>query len=194
MDALSSARSDILRPYTRIVRARREAKAGLLVNVPTALIGILIIALALALAVAGVVLVHRLVPIELRKSHSTGLGQIRGSLGAMFAIIVGFAAFLTLNKYHGAQLTVQSEAENVHEIYYLAEPLPQPKREQIQGLAISYARVVIEEEWPLRREGRTSQRANDIAVELRRSIQEGYKTSSDAQQGFTGTCSPYWTS
>jgi hypothetical protein len=194
MDALSSARSDILRPYTRIVRARREAKAGLLVNVPTALIGILIIALALALAVAGVVLVHRLVPIELRKSHSTGLGQISRNLGAMFAIIVGFAAFLTLNKYYGAQLTVQSEAENVHEIYYLAEPLPQPKREQIQGLAISYARVVIEEEWPLRREGRTSQRANDIAVELRRSIQEGYKTSSDAQQGFTGNCSPYWTS
>ena len=132
MDALSSARSDILRPYTRIVRARREAKAGLLV-VPTVLLGILIIALALALAVAGVVLVHRLVPIELRKSHSTGLGQISRNLGAMFAIIVGFAAFLTLNKYYGAQLTVQSEAENVHEIYYLAEPLPQPKREQIQG-------------------------------------------------------------
>jgi hypothetical protein len=136
MDALSSARSDILHPYTRIVRARREAKAGegrLDGTSAHGSFGILIIALALALAVAGVVLVHRLVPIELRKSYSTGLGQISRNLGAMFAIIVGFAAFLTLDKYHGAQLTVQSEAENVHEIYYLAEPLPQPKREQIQG-------------------------------------------------------------
>ena len=158
----------------------------MLLQVPTVLIGILIIALAFALAVVGVLLVHRQVPIEVRKSYSTGLGQIRGSLAAMFAIIVGFAAFLTLNNYHGAQLTVQSEAENVHEIYTLAQALPQPKREQIQGLAISYARVVIEEEWPLRREGRTSQRAHDIADELRTSIQDGYTTSSDAQQGIYG--------
>ena len=158
----------------------------LVLQVPTALMGILIIALALAVAVVGVLLVHRLVPIEVRKSYSTGLGQIRGSLSPMFAIIVGFAAFLTLSNYHGAQLTVQSEAENVHEIYNLAQALPQPKREQIQGLAISYAHVVIEQEWPLRSQGRTSQRANDIAVELRRSIQDGYTTSSDAQQGIYG--------
>jgi hypothetical protein len=156
----------------------------LLLQVPTALLGILIVALALVLAVAGVGLVHRLVPIELRKSHGPGLGHILGSLAAMFAIIVGFAAFFALDKYHSARLTVLSEAENVHGVYYLAEPLPQPQREQIQGLAMSYARVVIEEEWPLSREGRTSQRANAIAVELRRSIQDACKTSSDAQLGF----------
>jgi hypothetical protein len=156
----------------------------LLLQVPTALIGILMIALALVLAVAEVVLVHRLVPIELRTAHGHGLGLIMGSLGAMFAIIVGFAAFLALSKYHSAQLTVQSEADNVHEVYHLADPLPQPKREQIQGLAISYARVVVEEEWPLMRQGKRSLRAHAVIEDLRGSIQDGYKTSSDAQQGF----------
>ena len=186
-----SAISDILHPYTRIVRARREAKASggriLLLEVPTALIGILIIALALVLAVAMVGLVHRMVPIELRKSHNPGLGLIMGTFGAMFAIIVGFAAFLSLSKYHSAQLIVQSEAANVHEVYYLAEPLPQPKREQIQGLAKSYARAVVEEEWPLMmRQGKRSPHADTVFEELLGSIQEGYKTSSDAQQGFYG--------
>jgi histidine ammonia-lyase len=38
----------------------------------------------------------------------------------------------------------------------------------------------------LRREGRTSQRAHDIADELRRSIQDGYTASSEAQQGIYG--------
>jgi hypothetical protein len=158
----------------------------LLLQVPTILLGILIIALALALAVAVVVLVNRHVPIELRKSHATGLGQIMGSLAAIFGIMVGFSSYIVLSEYHGAQLAVENEADNVYQIYALAQLLPQPKQEEIQGLATSYARVVAEEEWPVMREGRISLHAQAIAVELRRSIQDGYKTSRGAQLLFYG--------
>jgi hypothetical protein len=91
-----------------------------------------------------------------------------------------------LNKYHAAQLTVQSEAGDIEEIYRLSQPLPEPKQEQIQKLAASYAHVVVEEEWPLMRQGRTSPRADALAEELRRSIQEGYKTTTGTQQRFFG--------
>ena len=104
----------------------------------------------------------------------------------MFGVIVGFSAFLSLNKYHAAQLTVQSEAGDIEEIYRLSQPLPEPKQEQIQKLAASYAHVVVEEEWPLMRQGRTSPRADALAEELRRSIQEGYKTTTGTQQRFFG--------
>jgi hypothetical protein len=156
----------------------------MLVEVPTALLGILIISLAVLLAAAGVVFIQRQMPVEARKSKTTGLQQINGGLGAMFGVIVGFSAFLVLNKYHTAQQTVQSEAADVEEIYHLAQALPESKREQIQGLATSYARVVIEEEWPLMREGATSPRADAVAEELRRSIQDGYKSSTGAQEQF----------
>jgi hypothetical protein len=104
----------------------------------------------------------------------------------MFSVIVGFSAFLVLNKYHAAQLTVQSEAGDIEEIYKLAQPLSEPQREQIQGVAASYARVVVDEEWPLMRQGRWSSHADALADELRRRIQEGYKTSTGAEQQFFG--------
>jgi Protein of unknown function (DUF4239) len=157
-----------------------------LAQVPTAVLGFLIISLAVLLVVAGVALTQRRVPLEIRKSHTTGLSQINGGLGAMFGVIVGFSAFLVLNKYHAAQLTVQSEAGDIEEIYRLSQPLSQPKQEQIQKLAASYAHVVVEEEWPLMRQGRTSPRADALAEELRRSIQEGYKTTTGTQQSFFG--------
>jgi hypothetical protein len=158
----------------------------LFLQMPTAVLGVLIIVLIVLCAVAGVTLVQRRVPAEQRKSHTTGLQQISAGLGAMFSVIVGFSAFLVLNKYHAAQLTVQSEAGDLEEIYRLAEPLPEQEREQIQSLAFSYARVVVEEEWSLMKQNRHSPRADALAEELRRRIQEGYKTSTGAEQQFFG--------
>ena len=152
--------------------------------VPTAVLGIVIISLVALLAVAGVVLMQRQMPVEVRKSRTTGLSQINQGLGAMFGVIVGFSAFLVLNRYHAAQQTVQSEAGDLEEIYRLSQPLPGSKQEQIQGLAVSYARVVVGEEWPLMRQGRTSSRADALAEELRGSIQDGYKTTTGTEQQF----------
>ena len=155
-------------------------------QVPTAVFGVLIILLAVLLAVAGVILTQRRIPVDQRKTRTTGINQINGVLGAMFGVIVGFSSFLVLNKYHAAQETVQSEAGDVEEIYRLAAPLPEQERGHIQGLATSYARVMVEEEWPLMRQGKTSPRADALAEKLRGSIQEGYKTSTGAEQEFFG--------
>jgi hypothetical protein len=157
-----------------------------LTQVPAAVLGILIILLAVLFALARVTFTQRRIPLEVRKTLTTGLSIINGGLGAMFGVIVGFSAFLVLNKYHAARQTVQSEAAEVEEIYRLAEQLPQPKRDQIQGLVTSYARVVVDEEWPLMGQGRTSLRADALRDELHRSIQEGYKTSTGTEQAFFG--------
>jgi hypothetical protein len=146
----------------------------------------LITLLAVLFALAGVAFTQRQIPLELRKSHTTGLSIINGGLGAMFGVIVGFSAFLVLNKYHAAQQTVQSEAAEVEEIYRLAEQLSQPERDPIQGLATSYARVVVGEEWPLMREERTSPRADYLRDELRSRVQEGYIGSTGTEQEFFG--------
>jgi hypothetical protein len=157
-----------------------------LVQVPTAVLGILIILLAVSLAVAGTAFVHNRVPLKLRDSHTVPLGLINGGLTGMFAIAVGLTAFLVLGEYSDAQVALQSEAGDIEEIYRLAETLPEPKREQIQGLATSYARAVVDEEWPLMREDRTSPRADALSEELRSSIQEGYRTTTGAEQDLLG--------
>jgi hypothetical protein len=157
-----------------------------LAQMPTAVLGFLIVSLVVLVAVAGAAVVQRRVSLEVRKTHTTGLGQIQGALGATFGVIIGFSAFLVLNKHHTTIQTVQTEAADLVEIHRLAEPLPEAKQERVQRLAASYARVVVEEEWPMMRQGRSSPRAEAIIKELRESIQEGYKTSTGAEQDFFG--------
>ncbi len=150
-------------------------------GLPTALLGLLLISLAMLLAVAGAILAHNRIPIELRQSHTVPLSLINGGLNVMFGVLVGFSAFLVLNKYQAAEHAVQNEAANVEEVYRHAEGFVEPKRDEIQGLAASYARVVVEEEWPLMKQGKTSPRAHDLADELRRSILT-YKPTTSTQQ------------
>ena len=163
---------------------RREG--GLLAQLPTVVLGILIILLAVTLAVAGTALVRNRVPVEVRDSHTVPLGLLNVGLTGIFGIIVGLTAFLVLGEYSDAQQALQSEAGDVEEIYRLAGPLPEPKQERIQGLAISYARVVVNEEWPLMEKDRTSPRAAALIEDLRSTIQEGYRTSTGAEQDFFG--------
>src|SRR3712207_3325122 len=164
----------------------KTKEGGLLAQVPTALLGFLIILVAVLLAVAGATLAHNRVPVALRESHTVPLGLINGGLNVMFGVIVGFTSFLVLGEYSDAQQTVQSEAGDLEELYRLAEALPEPNQDQIQGLVASYARVVVDEEWPLMRQVRTSPRADALVEELRRSIQEGYRTSTGTEQEVLG--------
>jgi ABC-type multidrug transport system fused ATPase/permease subunit len=124
--------------------------------VTTALIGLLVVLLAVMIAVAGLLVVHRLVPLSIRESNTAAIGVIYAALYVMFGMMVGFSAYIVLNKYNTSQSTVKSEASNVEELYWLAEQLPEPERDEIQDLTVSYAQVVVDEEWPLMKGGQTS--------------------------------------
>jgi hypothetical protein len=69
----------------------------------------------------------------------------------------------------------------MEELYWLAEQRPEPERAEIQKLTVSYAQVVVDEEWPLMRSGQTSPRAGTLANELRRSI-EDFEPGTAAEQ------------
>jgi hypothetical protein len=150
--------------------AGRQRRGRLIVI--TAFIGVLVISLAVALAVAGLALVQRLVPLPLRRSHNDATGIIYAALYVMFGVTIGFSLYLDWQQYDAAQKVAESEAANVEDLYQLAGSLPEPERGRIQDLAASYARVVVEEEWPLMEQGRASPRAEALAAELRSSIQD----------------------
>jgi len=97
----------------------------------------------MALAVAGLILVQRRVPLELRQSHNVTLRIIYAALHVTFGVIIGFSAYLVLNKYISAQSTVVNEAGSVRAIYRLSDELPEAQRDQLQELATSYARAVV---------------------------------------------------
>ena len=66
----------------------------------TALLGLLVVLLAVILAVAGLLVVHRLVPLSIRESHTAAIGIIYAALYVMFGMMVGFSAYIVVNKYN----------------------------------------------------------------------------------------------
>ena len=149
--------------------------------VSTVLWGVAIISLAGLVAAAGATVMQRLVPVQMRKSHNVAIGIIYGGLYVLFGVMVGFTAFLVLDKYNVAQETVQSEAGEVEELHDLAGHLPEPERGRVQESVAAYVHAVVDEEWPLMGEGRASPRVEELADELRAELQ-GFRPTTSAEQ------------
>jgi fumarate reductase subunit D len=118
-------------------------------------------------AVVGLLLVQRLVPPDRREEHNDVAGFIYAVLGVAYAVLLAFVVIAVWQDYKMAQTNVESEAHDLAGVYFLASQLPEPERTRLQDLARTYARVVVEEEWPMMEQGQTSSRANSLARQLR---------------------------
>jgi len=78
------------------------------------------------LAVAGLLLAQRLVPLSVRESHNAATSMIFAALYVNFGVMVGFSTYLILNKYATSQNAGKGEASNVEELYELAEQFSEP--------------------------------------------------------------------
>jgi hypothetical protein len=132
--------------------------------------GLLIVAVATVVAVGGLVLVQRLYSTERRKQHNDVAGFIYAVLGVSYAVLLGLMLIAVWEQWNAAQDVASDEANELAGIFWFAHALPQPEGRHIQKLARSYAQVVVEEEWPLMEQGRSSRKAWDTLDELRGAI------------------------
>jgi hypothetical protein len=143
--------------------------------------GLLLVAVAVVVAVVGLVLVQRLVPTERRKQHNDVAGFIYAVLGVAYAVLLGLVLIAVWEKWDAAEVTTTDEANELAGIFYWAHALPQPEGRHIQELVRSYARVVVEEEWPAMAQGKSSPEAWATLDELRGTIL-GLEPTTGAQQ------------
>jgi hypothetical protein len=134
------------------------------------LTGLLIVAVATVVAVGGLVIVQRLYSTERRKQHNDVAGFIYAVLGVSYAVLLGLMLIAVWEQWNAAQDVASDEANELAGIFWFAHALPQPEGRHIQELARSYAQVVVEEEWPLMEQGRSSPKAWDTLDELRGTI------------------------
>jgi Protein of unknown function (DUF4239) len=120
----------------------------------------------------GLVVVQRLVPPALREEHNDVAGFIYAVLGVAYAVLLAFVVIAVWQNYETAKTNVDTEANELAEVYFLASQLPEPQRTHVQDLARRYARVVVEEEWPMMKRGQTSERADSLLRELRSKLLE----------------------
>ena len=145
------------------------------------LTGLLIVAVAMVIAVAGLVVVQRLVSTERRQQHNDVAGFIYAVLGVAYAVLLGLVLIAVWEKWDAAEAITTDEANELAGIFWYAHALPQPEGRHIQELVRSYAQVVVEKEWPLMAQGRSSPKAWATLDELRGALL-GLKPTTDAQQ------------
>jgi hypothetical protein len=173
----SRARSVFWSPY----RSRSDKRGAAVFTLSTLLLGALILSLSMLLGITGLVIAQHWIPLELRKTHNVPISIIYGALYVTFGVIIGFSAYLVLNKYTTSQTTVVNEAASLRALYYLAGQFPEAERDQIQDLTTSYARAVVDEEWPLMREGKPSPHAAALNHDITKSV-DGLQPSTSPEQ------------
>jgi hypothetical protein len=114
-------------------------------------------------AVLGLILVQRVVPPTHRAEHNDVAGFIYAVVGVAYAVLLAFVVIVVWQDYERAKETVESEANELAGVYLLADRFPGSSGERVQELARSYAKTVVEEEWPLMEEGESSERARSCA-------------------------------
>ena len=144
-------------------------------------IGLLLGCISVSLAAGGLILVQRLVPISLRRQHNDVAGFIYAVLGVVYAVLLGLMVVAVWEEWNTALRTVDDEASALAEIFWIADSMPNSEGNHIQELIRSYARVVVNEEWPLMERKKSSPRAWNLLDEIRSSLQ-GVDPSTPAQQ------------
>src|SRR5919199_3441118 len=143
--------------------------------------GLSLVAVAILVAVGGLVLVQRLYPTDRRMQHNDVAGFIYAVLGVSYAVLLGLVLIAVWEKCDAAEATTTDEANELAGLFWWAHALPQPEGRHVQELVRSYARVVVEQEWPLMAQGRSSPEAWDTLDELRATIL-GLKPTTGAKQ------------
>src|SRR5918994_1097280 len=115
----------------------------------TVVLGVLVVGGACLAAVAGLESVQRLVPYEKRQEHNDVAGFLYAVVGVIFAVLLALLVIAVWEHYQKANETVESEANGVADIAWLAHQLPEPERHVLQEDARSCAQEVVDTEWPL---------------------------------------------
>jgi len=124
-------------------------------------------------AIAGLALVQRLVPPGRRQQHNDVAGFIYAVVGVAYAVLLGLTIIAVWERFAEARVVAERESSMLAEVFWLAHRMPEPEGRRVQELARSYAEVVVEEEWPLMKDGRASPRAWALLDDIREPVQDG---------------------
>ena len=128
--------------------------------------GILILAVADAVAIGALLLVRRRAPEGSYFADGDRASGVFGVLATGFAIFAGFVIFLAFTTYDQTRSGAEAEALAVVQQYESALFLPPAIRGRMTGELVCYGRHVVHQEWPRMQRGALRSPINPWAVAL----------------------------
>jgi hypothetical protein len=128
------------------------------------------IAIMLGVLVAvglSVHLIHGHWPYTKRQKHNDVAGFIFAAVAVFYAVLLAFVVIVGWETLTSARQTTYTEADQLANIYWISHSLPSPQGAAIEGLCLKYAHTVIDIEWPLMDEGKSSRQAQLTLDQMR---------------------------
>src|SRR5215210_3903692 len=152
----------------------------------TVVYGLLVVIGACLAAVVGLELVQRLVPAQKRQEHNEVAGFLYAVVGVVYAVLLPLLVIAVWEQFQKANETVESEANGVAEVAWLAHRLPEPEHHVLQEDARAYAQEVVDTEWPRMEQGlegvQSLPEGWDLIDDMRATLQD-FEPSTAAEQG-----------
>jgi hypothetical protein len=117
---------------------------------------------------------------ELREGHEF-TGALLAIVGTLYAVLLGLVVVDAMVRFERAMDGVQMESNCLADIFLLGDRLPEPYRTRIREHCRTYARQVVELEWPLMERGRMSPDARMTALAISTSL-GGFEPASEAEK------------
>ena len=126
-----------------------EAFTGL----PIWMIGLIITGLAVLSAIVVELGARRTIPLRIRENQNSVAGAMFTVIGTTYAVLLAFVASLAWEGYNKAQSITDAEASLVQNVYQIIGGLTGPEMSSMRQDILSYARVVVSDEWPAQARG-----------------------------------------
>lgn len=114
--------------------------------------------------------VHKFVPVTVRERYNEVGGVVFAVLGALYAVILAFVVVNEWDSMASARHNAFAEANELGALYWNARALPPESGAGLERTTRDYARLVIDEEWPLMAKGASSPRATSFVYQMRDQI------------------------
>jgi hypothetical protein len=132
--------------------------------------GSLLVLTSGAVAVLGLLVTRKIFDFErLRASHEVG-GYLLTVVGTLYAVLLGLVVVDAMQQYQRAREVTEKEANNLVDVFILADQLPQRQCMDLRAKCDDYADQVINTEWQQMHGGGECPLSKDKAISLLKAL------------------------
>jgi hypothetical protein len=126
-----------------------------LYDIPTWLLGVLVIGGIMLLAILGLFATRRLIERIMGPApgHNEGVDAYIATVSVFYGLVAGLIVVAVWEQYSRVDEQVTREASAIASLYRIAESYPDPQRAKFTGALRTYTRYIIDEAWPAQKRG-----------------------------------------
>ncbi|RPI15109.1 MAG: DUF4239 domain-containing protein [Ignavibacteriae bacterium] len=137
-----------------------------LLYLPSSLSFFIVVAVSVAIALFGLMLVRkRYSPEKLRENHEVA-GFIFNAFGLIYAVLLAFVVFAAWTEYETSKENIEAEANKLSDLYLDSEGFPEPIRAETRTRILKYAYIVVKDEWQKMENGERSEDARIVLEDI----------------------------